>query len=292
MVVSKVRLNAQGMSRSNKTLMSTIISDPGFTFVSCDLSAGEPTVTSHYSGDERYTYANFTGVGKKPFYKDKILYIDDMYFMIASVSPTGREDMLEAFNTTYKGVSFAEQWMIDKEYLQKVELGFIRKPHKTLALAKQYGQGPRGSVIFASDNGLKLSMKDAKAFDKAFWYTLFPDVRKLGERLKLYVKKNGYIVNQFGYRCFSVQRKALNSFIQSSVSGIIDVLMIKFYTICSYARHHAIIHDEIIFSVPDNKLVEAKELWNQAVKSLNDDLKWSVKIRTGWVAGKDFFESH
>lgn len=291
--MSDVRLNAQGMSRGYRPLMECIISDPGYTTISVDLKSGEPTATSHYSRDKNYTYANFTGVGKNPYYENKILFLDDMYLMGASVSPTGQEKMLELFNTTFKGVSFQEQWVIDPDVVKKdSNVKTLRAFHKTLILAMQYGQGPTGMVISAEDSGQKLKIGQAKTFHKAFWYTLFPDVRKLGERLKLYVKKNKYIVNDFGYRSFPIQRKALNYYIQSTISGIIDVLMIKFYSICPYAQHHAVIHDEIVFSVPDDKVKEAKELLDKAVKSLNDDLKWSVNVRAGWVEGKNWYEAH
>lgn len=291
--MSEAKLNSQGMSRGNKSLMSSIVSDEGTTFVSVDLTSGEPSVTSHYSKDARYTYANFTGIGKAPFYKDKVLMLDDQYLMGASVSPTGREPMREAFNSTWGGNTFAEQWLENKKVITKdASISPIRASHKGQILAMQYGQGPKGMILDAESKGLKLQLDHAKGFHRAFWNDLFPGVRDLGKRLTLQNKKQGFIVNEFGFRLFPALYKSLNYFIQSSVSGIVDILMINFYTLAPYCNHLAIIHDELIFSCPDDRLVEAREAMDKALEALNNTLGWSVNIRTGWVEGKDFYEAH
>ena len=288
-----VRLNPQAMSRGNEALMSSIVVDEGETFVSVDLTSGEPSVTSHFSKDPRYIYANFTGIGKLPFYENKVLMLDDMYLMGASISPTGRDAMKEAFHSTWGGNTFSEQWVEDKEVITKdPSINPIRASHKTQVLAMQYGQGAQGMVTSAADDGITLKFNDAKAFHRMFWNDLFPKVRDLGKRLQLQNKSQGYIVNEFGFRLFPALYKSLNYFIQSSVSGVIDMLMINFYTLAPYCNHLAIIHDELVFSCPDDKLVEAKEAMRQALKALNDTLNWSVNIRTGWVEGKDFYEAH
>jgi len=292
--MSDVRLNSQGMSRGNKALMSSIVADSGMSFVSADLASGEPTVTSHFSSDEKYIYCNFGGMGKAPYYKDGILMIDDMYLAGASVSPTGGSKMTEIFNSRFGGVSFSDQWLIEREVITKKDASVkaLRAFHKTMILAMQYGQSPKGMVDKAQDDGQVLTLADAKRFHKSFWYNLFPDVRRLGERLKIMNKRQGYLVNEFGFRLFCPLRKSLNYFIQSSVSGVIDMLMIKFYHLAPYCEHLAIIHDELVFSCPDARLRDAKLAMESAVASLNKDLGWSVKIRTGWVEGKDFYTAH
>ncbi len=290
----KTKLNSQGLSRDEPLLMECLVSDLGHVTVSVDLSAGEPTCTSHFSGDKLYNYANFGGVGQRPYYNDrKILMLSDVYFMVASVSPTGAKKMEDIFHNTYNGVSFAEQWLIDDEVLKShPDIKPVRKFHKILALALQYGLSPAGVLSHARDVGVPITKKDAEYFYKAYWFILFPDVRKLGERLKQYRKRLGYIETIFGHRMYPPVRKCLNYFIQSHVSGIIDVLAIKFYDGFPAARHKAIIHDELVFDVPENRVDEAKEVMLAAVASLNKDLKWKVKIRTGWAVGKNWSEAH
>jgi len=288
-----VKLNAQGMSRRNKPLMSALTADSADTLVSVDFSAGEPTVTAHFSRDPRYLYANFTGVGKEPHYSNGVLMIDDMYLMGASVAPTGQDAMKEAFNSTYGGMSFAEQWVLDKDVIKSdASIKPVRASHKTSILAMQYGQGPAGMVANAADNGVSIKLSDAKRFHKAFWNDLFPGVRDLGKRLTAYNKQNGCIVNPFGFRLFPADYKCLNYFIQSCVSGLMDMLMANFYTLAPYCDHIVVIHDEMVFSCPTERLAEAKLALKQALKHLNDTLGWSVNIRTGWVVGKDMYEAH
>jgi hypothetical protein len=289
-----VRLNPQGLSRREKVLMSCLKPEAGNVLVSADLASGEPTVTSHYSKDKRYTYASFTGKGERPYYDEYgILMLDDVYLMGASVSPTGSAKIREIFSSSFGGISFADQWVIDSDVIKSdPNVKEVRSFHKTLMLALQYGQGPQGMVINAHDNGLSLSSKDAMKFHKAYWHSLFPSIRQLGERLQQMRKANGFIENAFGYRLYPDHRKCLNYFIQSTVSGIIDVLMLKFYSVFPDALHGMVIHDELVFEVPESRIAEAKTAWDQAVKSLNQDLKWSVDIRTGWKPGKDYYEAH
>lgn len=292
--MTDVRLNPQGLSRREQRLMGCLKADEGYTLVSADLSAGEPTVTSHFSKDKRYTYAAFTGRGQRPFYDEySILMLDDVYLMGSSVSPTGAAAMKELFHSTFKGVSFADQWLIDADVVKSdSNVKPIRSFHKILMLALQYGQGPAGMVHNAHDNGLQLTHPQAKAFHHAYWYTLFPAIRQLKERLEQFFTVNSYIENTFGYRMYPNKRKCLNYFIQSSVSGIIDVLMLKFYSSFPDAKHVLVIHDEVIFQVRTEQLASARQAFDKAVQSLNQDLKWSVDIRTGWVEGKDFYEAH
>ena len=79
--------------------------------------------------------------------------------------------------------------------------------------------------------------------------------------------------------------------IQSSVNGIIDIIVAKFFTKCKYAKFTTIIHDEIIFQIPIDKEKEARQYMDESVKELNDLLKWSINIRTGWVAGLNLYDA-
>jgi hypothetical protein len=283
-------LNVQGLARREAGLLSYVLPEDGYSFVSVDLSAGEPSVTSHYSKDKNYYAACFGMVGRAPYYdQNGILQIDDIYLMGASVAPTGKQAIRDAFEADWGGRTFSERWLRDPEEV-KTKLKKTRSFHKVLMLALQYGQGPRGMVHNAYDNGLVLSLGDAQAFHHAYWHTLFPGVRVLGERLKAQLNVKKCLVNPFGYRMVpEADRLALNYFIQSSVSGLMKVLEEKFYAIASYALPVVVVHDEIIMQVPTDKLEEAKEAMRLAVESLNNDLNWSVKIRTGWQPGENLY---
>jgi hypothetical protein len=280
-------LNVQGLARKEAGLLSHVLPEPGYCFVSVDLSAGEPSVTSHFSRDTNYYNACFGMVGKQPYYDVKgVLQIDDIYLMGASVAPTGKAAIRKAWE---EGVF--DNWLADQDGV-KAKLKKVRAFHKVLMLALQYGQGAKGMTYTAYDNGLTLSYADAKAFHTAYWETLFPGVRLLGERLKAQFNRHGFLVNPFGYRMVpKSDHLALNYFIQSSVSGIMKVLDEKFYALAPYALAVSVIHDELVLQVPTSKLGEAKEAMERATESLNADLGWSVKIRTGWAVGHNLYEA-
>lgn len=283
-------LNVQGLARREESLMGAIKARPRHSFVSVDLSAGEPTIITHFSKDPNYFNATFGMVGKAPFYDDnEVLQIDDIYLMGASVSPVGRDAIFDAFHSTFDGLSFADMWLKDPEFIKK-ELKSTRAFHKILILGLGYSMGPKKMCESAFQAGYVLSMKDAKAMFKAYWGTLFPKVKSLATRLESQYKQTGFLINPFGYRIVpDPSYKALNYFIQSSVNGIMAALNIKFFALAPYAKFVTVIHDELIIEVPDDKLEDAREAMRLATESLNQDLGWQVNVRTGWAVGKDLY---
>lgn len=159
--------------------------------------------------------------------------------------------------------------------------------HNCLGLG--YGMGAKKLVKQAYDAGEIVSLADAKAFFKVYW-EIFSGMHVLGKRLEAQYKRQGYLVNDFGYRLIPREGyKCLNYFIQSSVSGIIAVLFQKFKYLCPWAKFVTVIHDELIYSLPIDRVDEAKALMYRAMASVNDDLKWTVKIRNGWSVGDSLF---
>lgn len=288
--MSKIqRLNVQGLARRDEKLLRCILPNPGHLVVSSDASAGEPTVTTHFSGDINYRFATFDGVGAAPYYRGPILMISDIYLMVMSVSPIGRAKMKEAFDSKWNGKSFVDQWLEDPEVI-KTALKKDRQIHKILALGLGYGMGPKKMVLSMKDAGFELLFDDAKKFFNSYWQ-LFSGVRKLADRLGRQVEEKGYIINPFGYRMVPEPQKAFNYFIQSSVSGLLNVYMAKLFAAAPYAHLLTIIHDELLIEVPTERLSEFKLAKDRAVDSLNTDLNWSVKLRFGAVEGNNWFEA-
>lgn len=287
--VKNYRLNVQGLARKDKGLMSCILSEPGHKTVSIDLSAGEPTVTAEYSKDPNYLYATFDGVGKAPFWKNGVLMIDDIYLQTASVSPIGRASIEEAWRDSFDGLSFTQAWLKDPEIIKK-HLKKLRDIHKMLALALGYGMGPKKMVKQCYDKGYDLPFKTAQEFYRAYW-ELYSGIRKFADVLAYRIKKHGYIINPFGYRLTPDPHKGYNYFVQSSVSGIMHVFNWKLFHLAKYAEFRTVIHDEVLADVPNNLLQLFREHKDMATDSLNQDLKWSVKVRTGFAPGNNWFEA-
>lgn len=279
-------LNIQGLARKEKGLMGAMIPEDGHSFVSIDLAAGEPTVIAHYSQDPLYNAACFGMVGKDPYWDGDLLMIDSPYMMFGSIAPTGKESIRRAW---YEGRF--ENWVkLDDAARKKVweGLGF----HKTVSLAKIYGQGARGTVNFAADMGYSLDFQTSKTLHHQFWFDLFPKVRMLGERLEVQFKRQGYLLNEFGYRMVPERESlALNYTIQSSVSGIIKLFDEFVLQEAPWAVWVTVIHDEQIWEIPTDRVEDFHQCVQRATKRLNDFLGWTVEIRTGFAPGGNLYES-
>lgn len=284
-----IKLNIQALARKEKGLMSCLIAEEGYVFVSIDLSSGEPTVVAHYSQDENYIANAFGMAGKKPYWKGELLMLDDPYLSFASISPLGKAAIRKAWDE-----GLFDTWNDSEAATDaiKAKLKKLRAFHKTLFLALLYGQGPRGMVHFAADNGEVISFAEAKEVHKTFWRKLYPKVGKLADAMIALVEKQGFLVNAFGFRMTPEQpRLALNYRIQSSVSGIIKVAENKLYKLADYALVGPVIHDEILPQIPVALVDHFKTDVGKAFESLNSDLKWTVEIRNGFVPGHNLSEA-
>jgi len=279
-------LNIQGLARKEKGLMGALIPREGNSFVSIDLAAGEPTVVAHYSQDRLYKAAAFEMVGKQPYLDGELLVIDDPYLMFASISPLGKASIKTALDN-----GLIDRWQTEAEFF-KAKLKKVRALHKTIFLAKMYGQGARGTVNFAAEQGVALDMTTSKTLDHQFWYELFPAVRVLGERLEMQFKRQKYLVNEFGYR-MTPERDSLclNYMIQSSVSGIIKLFDDFVQQEAPKATWVTVIHDEQIWEVPTERVDDFKLCVQKATARLNEFLGLSVEIRTGFAPGKSLYEA-
>lgn len=275
-------LNLPAMARKHTPFMNCIVSDPGKVFVSQDVVALEPSITAEMSQDPMYLYATQTGIGKRPHYKGTVLMIDDIYLMSASQFPPTREKLWDVVHNHIMptGFSFSDQWLVDNEVCKDYTKKTIRNFAKVACLGIGYGMGWKKFRTTAEENGTVLTVKEAKGTIDAYW-DLFKGLKSLRDSLSWEVKKKGFVENPFGYRCTPDAHKAMNSFIQSSASGVLDVYCLKLFAFCPYAQFVALIHDEVIFSIPVELQDKLKSDSETVAESLNSDLGWSVPIRFG-----------
>lgn len=291
--MGELRLNCQGLARKSKSLMSAFVAPPGWSFISSDAGAAEPSVITHYSKDPMYYQAAFGMVGKEPFYReDNLLMIDDIYLQGASYSPMAKDKMRDAFNTKWNGKTFQEQWLEDSEVIKDALKNEFRALHKIAILGIGYGMGPKKMVQSAYEAGYIIQLKDARIFWNRYWDT-YKEVARLRDFLSFKFKKEGRLINDFGFRLTPDEdRKALNYWIQSSVTGLMHVFTNLLYRRGDLIQFVTVIHDELISQVPDNKLVEAKVWFDQCVVELNQMLGWDINMRFGWKVGKNLYEAH
>lgn len=281
------RVNLPALARRDTPFMETWQADPGHVFVSCDFSSLEPSISAHFSNDPFYSYACYGGIGKKPWiHENGTLMIDDVYLMTASRLP-GMSDTIVAY---FRDPKNQEQWVIDSEVVKSDPIiKPLRSRAKPACLGFNYGMGPRKFVSQAYDAGMNIELSQAKAMFKAYW-ELFANIQQFANKLGAYLQKNGAIVNPFGYRLNTEPRKGYNGFIQSSASGVVDVLSLEFFERANWARFIAFIHDEIIFSIPIDRLDETKRVKEEVNQWLNETLQFSIPMRLGWVHGTNFSE--
>lgn len=158
-MTKEARLNVQGLARQDKGLMSCIVADKNMVFVSIDQTAGEPSVTTHLTKDRMYRYANFDGIGKKPFYQNGVLMVDDIYLMYASVAPIFQAEVKKAFEETYPEGDFGKQWLKDPEVI-KTRLKRVRKNAKWQCVSGN-------TLIRVKDKGY-VKIKDIDLTDKVW----------------------------------------------------------------------------------------------------------------------------
>jgi DNA polymerase I-like protein with 3'-5' exonuclease and polymerase domains len=283
----KPTINPQGLSRRDSSQQKCFVADEGQIFVFSDLAAAEPTITAYYSKDPNYLACTLHMVGKRPYYNSKgMLVIDDIYLCVASRFVKWKDEIRKAFEGYYDGVQGYDQWLINPESISKGVLKKIRGYAKVIALALAYGLGSKKMVLIAQQNGFELTMTEAKSFRDLYWST-FPLVDKLGKKLITQYNSLGHIMNDFGYCLYPTSdHKVLNALIQSTVSGVMDLFNLIFFTKCQEALYVVNIHDEIIFSIPEDRVAEIKKVFDECVVELNERLGWDVPIRFGWETSK------
>ena len=301
----EAKLNVQGLARRDeglKGLCSYIIPDEGRVFLSMDLGAGEPTCTAHYSQDPRYFHASVGGIGQPPYVdSDGVLMIDDVYIMFMSKTPIGSPIIKEALAKQWPEGTFAEQWVKNSKPIKSM-VKESRQIHKMLVLALLYGLGvTKMGKQLQEQFGITMGPSQCREVYDGFWNT-FPLVRALVIKCSNRAAAQGFIANEFGYRVtfptgpkgFEYTHKACNYLIQSTVSGIMHMFNFALFDFARQAGVNmefiTVIHDETVVSILKEDVERVKVFHQNAVKSLNERLKWSVPIRVGFNIGEDFYE--
>jgi hypothetical protein len=270
-------------------IMSYLKPDPGYVLVSSDGCSCEPTVTAALSGDSLYTYAALTGIGQPLKYSGDILMIPDIYTMTMSVSPAGKDFLRNHIDSVGGIEKFSQMYLTDQEAAMK-PLKKMRTLFKVVVLASTYGAQPKRIYKILTEAGEDVTQDQCQAIWEAFW-GLFAGVAALKKRCERLVKRQGYLVNPFGYRQTPNPRDAFNALIQSSVNPIITLyenyLMEQNPDYIYVVR----VHDEAIFQVPIDKVDGIKQAIFDAEERVNQDIQWPVRLRFGMAIGNNFLEA-
>ncbi len=282
------KVNLPALARKHKKFMSCFQARPGNVFVSQDVVSLEPVITAEFSKDPLYKYAAYAGIGKKPEYRNGLLMIDDIYCMVGSFLPHTKDAMARHFErglfNNWENLTDDERDPV-KDSCKKD----ARNPAKTAALGLGYGMGAPKLAKTSAEAGFPITLEVARAVKDTYWAT-FAGLANLRDYLSWEIKKKGAVINPFGYRLTPEPHKAFNAYIQSSASGVLDVYGRFMLHEKSPIKFVALIHDELIFEIPESFLDEFKFRGQESVKDLNDALGWECPIRLGTKVAKTFAE--
>lgn len=277
------RLNVQGLAVKSELLVGCIKADPGKLLISRDILAAEPLITSLLSGCPFYTYATFTGIGKKPFYQNGRLMISDLYLMFGSVNPLTKDRVKQLFDP--------EEWMRDPESV-KTKLKSERKLNKLVCLASAYGVGKKTLQMHLLSEGFKVPLDKVAEILAEFW-NLFSKIKQTINKFSRQFDKQGYLINLFGFRVIPRKSQdALNSLNQSSVTGLMNLYtkMIFEQNTGINQEFKTIIHDCLIVQVPEENVDKANQAAETVLEELNKELDWGLPVRVDYHCGKTFYD--
>lgn len=278
--------NVQGVSRKEVGIMGAMCANPGWLVAEVDLVAGEPTLISHYSDDERYIYSNFTGKGKAPFIRDGFLYIDDVYLQFGWTSGLFTEEFRKAWDEGFDGESFASAWVRDPEFV-KGKLKKYRRVFKWINLACGYALQHKKLMVQArTQDGIILSEEKAKSIIQSYW-NLYPGIEALDKKMRRQFQRKGYVQTPFGFRAYpKAAHAAMNAYIQSQVSSIMAWLLCLVKEKVPGAILTSVVHDALLWHFPAELENDLRAATLESLKEINDTLQWTTKISTGFNVGE------
>lgn len=281
------RVNFPALARRDGRLMECLQpARPGDVFISSDFTALEPSISSQYSKDEYYSYASYHGVGKRPYIdENEILRIDDVYLMFASVDPRFKAKVLDFFSKP----SNCDLWLENKDSIKENLLKTPRKKAKPAVLGFGYGMGWKRFITQSFDSGDIVTPAEAKGAHKAYWQ-LFSGIARFSKTLEVLTKKQGFIENPFGYRLTTDPHKGYNAFVQSSASGVVDLLCLHFFPNCPEATFVGLVHDEVVYTCAKENAETCRYKQEQSVKWLNETLQFDIPMRLGFQVAPTFAE--
>lgn len=290
--VSSDGSNILAMPFDEALVTKNIIPDEGNVFVTVDFVSLEPSIQAHLSGDNDLRYAVYDGEGKRPFWKDGKLFIDDIYLMTVS-SVDKFKHMLDID---------LDGWLVDKDK-EKAKNKKLRKAFKAVYLMITYG----ASIDKVRANlmqllGITLSTSEAAKIVMGVWKA-YPLLLLMRNKLRSEVTKNGFFVNELGYplhfREFGqmsvnnrMLHKTINRMVQSTAAAVMRVFQYNLEQVLPEWMVPVVpnLHDASLHQVPVDKIKQAEEVYMRALDETNKDLEWGFPLRLSFTSGRSMYE--
>lgn len=281
--------NLPAAARQDQQLMSLIKAPEGMELRSYDAVSLEPSVSAQFSGDTFYRYATYDGIGKKPYYDDRLSFIliDDIYLMFASKTTFMGKQIRDAFDQH----DLYNLWMTDKDAVKDhPALKKLRKFAKILVLSVERGAGARKVRQSAEERmGWTIPLNTCRDCISEFW-DLFSGLKLLKSKLSDIVEQHGAFITPLGFRVSCDPYKAYAYFTQSCGGDVMMLYRHYYHTFAPLAEYVANIHDEHISCNPLTASEECDEAHEKAVQKVNDTLQWEVPIRFSGCKGATLWD--
>ncbi|WP_456430911.1 DNA polymerase I [Thermosulfuriphilus sp.] len=174
----------------------------------------------------------------------------------------------------------------------------MRRLAKTINFGIVYGMSPYGL-----SKELKIGRREAAAFIERY-FERYPGVRDYMQKIVAEARQKGYVATVLGRKRYLpdivspnrvarefAERTAINTPIQGSAADIIKLAMIDIYGAIKRgelrARMILQVHDELLFEVPEEEILEAKERIRELMEGVFS-LKVPLKVNLSW--GKNWAE--
>lgn len=262
------KINAQQLAK-NPILLDCLVPTRGYKFVELDFSSLEPTVLAEFSGDPCYReiYAS-----NKPH---------DVYFYITC-------KLLDAdgkIAATYKLDNPTPESVKEAKKLFKKE----RSVGKVFQLMSTYKAGApaihRKLLLF----GFPFPIQEVYEMRNKYWgLELFGQILEYEQGLLAEVdQRDGWIKNGTNRPIVVRNHKrkdVLNTVIQSSGHDYTDMLILFVEQLADKRGVEAIpvipdYHDETIWMCPEDQANELAEIMTEAVKMVNDSIKFEIPLK-------------
>jgi hypothetical protein len=265
--------------------MGPIVADEGNVLISQDLAGAEPNLLLNYSDDQTLYSILYNLKGVKPYWDRGVLMTDNLYVTTMSSTPL-LGPLLETL-----GENWATLWVTDQD-TAKTQIGGVYPTCKASCLALLYGMQKARLSRQLAEVGVIMTDAEVANIYNGFWDSL-PAVKALRDFLiyefKQAKKKKQCYMSPMGFPLPTGKANdALNYCVQSGVSSWIRRLnqeLFKhdwFYLI-------AIIHDELIVSVPEHRVEEYRAILLQEVDNCNKFFGLKYPMRLGFTVSKDFY---
>lgn len=277
-----------------KELTACMQADPGHVLIHWDFRSLEPTVQAQLSGDKLLAYATCHGIGKRPYWQDDMLWIDDIYIAYASKNKMFKEHFMHWNH---------DEWMENKSAV-KERFGYWRDAWKGVLLSVLYGAQDRSvqKTLFKWTKIL-YPMSDVSIILNQIEQAL-PRLFATKKLIEYEAQTKGVIETFFNFPVRFRQpndmsskgkrdHSAFNQVVQTTAAGVMKRLNYEILDSRPTYLKPIIpnLHDAGVWQVPEDRVDDTIAFVEKCLSIINAELQWSIPLVLTYSYGKNLYEA-